>query len=80
MSQNIIYVGIDVDDVRYHGSALDRCTGEVLDFHCRPTLKGLAQQLEKVDAVFGDVQLKLCLSLVRWLLAAAQPEGSRLSL
>ncbi len=48
MNQNVIYVGIDVDDVRYHGSALDRRTGEVLDFQCRPTLKGLVPQLEKV--------------------------------
>ena len=40
MNQNVIYVGIDVDDARYHGSALDKQTGEVLDFQCRPTLKG----------------------------------------
>jgi hypothetical protein len=33
MSQYVIYVGIDVDDVRYHGSALDQCAGEVLNFH-----------------------------------------------
>jgi hypothetical protein len=33
MSQYAIYVGIDVDDVRYHGSALDQCAGEMLDFH-----------------------------------------------
>ena len=60
MSENVIYVGIDVDDLRYRGSALDKRTGEVLDFHCRPTLKGLVQQLEKVHAYFGDVELKLC--------------------
>ena len=48
MNQNVIYVGIDVDDVRYHGSALDRWTREELDFQCRPTLKGFVQQLEKV--------------------------------
>jgi hypothetical protein len=36
MRQNIVYVGIDVDDVRYHGSALNPGTGEVLDSHCRP--------------------------------------------
>ena len=60
MNENVIYVGIDVDDVRYHGSALDRDTGEVLDFHCRPTLKGLASQLEKVQAYFDGAQLKLC--------------------
>ena len=60
MSQNVIYVGIDVDDVRYHGSALDQCTGELVDFQCRATLKGLVRQLEKVREYFGGVQLKLC--------------------
>ncbi len=43
MNQNVIYVGVDVDDKRYHGSALDKRTAEVLDFQCRPTLKGLVQ-------------------------------------
>ena len=60
MSQNIVYVGIDVDDTRYHGSALDPCTGEVLDFQCRATLKDLVGQLEKVQAYFGGVRFKLC--------------------
>jgi len=60
MSQNVVYIGIDVDDVRYHGSALDQCTGEVLDFQCRPTLKGLVGQLGKGQEHFGGVQLKLC--------------------
>ena len=60
MSQNVIDVGVDVDDVRYHGSALDKHTGEVLDFHCRPTLKGLVGQLVKVHEYFVGVQLKLC--------------------
>jgi len=60
MSQNIVYVGIDVDDASYHGCALNQRTGEVLDFYCRPTLKGLAGQLEKLREYFGAVQLKLC--------------------
>jgi len=34
MNQNVVYVGIDVDDVHYHGSALNRHTGEVLAFRC----------------------------------------------
>jgi transposase len=46
--------------VRYHGSALDKRTGEMLDFQCRATLKGLVQQLEKVPQSFGGVALKLC--------------------
>ncbi len=60
MNQHTIYVGIDVDDIRYHGSALIPSTGEMLDFDCRPTLKGLAGQLEKVRGGFGVVQMKLC--------------------
>jgi len=60
MSQSIVYVGIDVDDTRYHGCALNQRTGEVLDFKCRPTLKGLVGQLEKLREYFGTVQLRLC--------------------
>lgn len=60
MSQKIVCVGIDVDDVHYHGCALDQRSGEMLDFHCRPTLKGLVGQLERVRGQFGAVQMKLC--------------------
>jgi hypothetical protein len=60
MSANVVYVGIDVDDVQSHGSALDRQTGEVLSFQCRPTLKGLIGQLDKVCKHFGGVELKPC--------------------
>jgi len=60
MSQNIVHVGIDVDDERYHGCALNQHTGEVLDFCCRPTLKGLSDQLKKLRDYFGAVQMKLC--------------------
>ena len=41
MKQNMLYVGLDVDDAQYHGSAFNKDTGEALDFKCRPTLKGL---------------------------------------
>ncbi|NOX51875.1 MAG: IS110 family transposase [Gammaproteobacteria bacterium] len=60
MNQNVIYIGIDVDDEQYHGSALDKSTGEVLDFRCRSTLKGLVAQLEKVREYFGGGKLALC--------------------
>jgi transposase len=60
MSQNIVYVGIDVDDASYHGCALNWRTGEMLDFRCRPSLKGLVGQLEKLREYFGAVQLKVC--------------------
>lgn len=60
MSQDVVYVGIDVDDVRYHGCALNQCTGEVQAFQCRPTLKGLVGQLEKLQVYFRGAPLKLC--------------------
>lgn len=34
---NVVYVGIDLDYVSCHGSALHPGTGEVLSFQCRPT-------------------------------------------
>ncbi|MSR15522.1 MAG: hypothetical protein EXR86_13380 [Gammaproteobacteria bacterium] len=59
MERNVIYVEIDVDDVRYHRSALNGRTGEMVDFQCCPTLKGLVQQLKKVHQSFGGTDLKL---------------------
>ena len=60
MKQTVIYVGLDVDDTQYHGSALDQQTGEVINFKCRPTLKGLLGQLEKLSKYFPGCTLALC--------------------
>jgi len=51
---------VNVDDVRFHISALDQHSGELLDFDCRPTLNGLIGQLEKVQEYFDGTQLQLC--------------------
>jgi hypothetical protein len=48
MKQNILHVCLDVDDSQFHGSAFNKGTGVVIDFKCRPTLKGLLNQLEKL--------------------------------
>lgn len=60
MNKNVIYVGLDVDDTKYHGTAFDKRTGETASFRCRPTLKGLVRQLEKLKAYFSDSSLVLC--------------------
>jgi len=60
MKQNILYVGLDVDDTQYHGSAFNKDTGEALDFKCRPTLKGLLQQLDRMAQHFKGHKIKLC--------------------
>jgi hypothetical protein len=39
MNQNVIYIGLDVDDNQYHGPALNTETGEVITFKCRPSTR-----------------------------------------
>ena len=60
MKQNIIHIGLDVDDTQYHGSAFNKNTGEVIDFKSRPTLKGLLQQLDRMARHFKGHKIKLC--------------------
>jgi hypothetical protein len=67
MNQTIVYVGLDVDDTQYHGSALDKHTGEVMDFQCRPTLKGLLGQLERLGKQFPGCMLRVCYELTHGL-------------
>ena len=59
MKQKIVYIGLDVDDTQYHGSALDKESGELLSFRCRPTLKGLLGQLAKIRKHFPGHTLHL---------------------
>ena len=60
MKQRIVYVGLDIDDTQYHGSAFNKDTGEIIDFHCRPTLKGLLRQLEKLGQHFSGCTFRVC--------------------
>jgi transposase len=60
MNQNILHVGLDVDDTQYHGSAFNKHTGEVIDFACRPTLKGLLTQLDRLQRHFPGLSIRLC--------------------
>ncbi|MDH5548046.1 MAG: hypothetical protein OEZ43_20910, partial [Gammaproteobacteria bacterium] len=60
MKNTIIHVGLDVDDTQFHGSAMNKQTGEVVAFKCRPTLKGLVGQLNKLSQHFPECQFKLC--------------------
>jgi hypothetical protein len=59
MKQNILHIGLDVDDTQYHGSAFNKATGEVVDFKSRPTLKGLLQQLGRIARHFKGHRIKL---------------------
>lgn len=60
MKQTLIYVGLDVDDTQNHGSALNKDTGEVIDFRGRPTLKGLMVQLNEIAKRFPGYSIRVC--------------------
>lgn len=60
MQQTIFFVGLNVDDSQYHGSAFHQPTGVGLNFHCRPTLKGLLRQLEKLRQQFAGCPVRVC--------------------
>ena len=53
----LYYVGLDVDDNKFHGFAISAKTGEAKEFTCQPTLGALKKALLK----FGDPQhFKIC--------------------
>ena len=61
LPSNLIHIGLDVDDTNYHGAALDKDSGECLSFNkCRPTLKGLLNQLNKLQKQFPGTVFHLC--------------------
>lgn len=58
--ENIVYIGLDVDDQSFHGSTVCKGTGETQDFQCHPTVKSLGKQLGKIQKLFPDHLLKIC--------------------
>lgn len=79
MKSNIIHVGLDVDDTRHHGSALHRDSGEVVDFQCRPTLKGLLVQIRKLSKHFPPLDQDLLRDVLCGLQPAAGSDRTWLS-
>jgi hypothetical protein len=60
MDTKVIYVCLDVDNTQHHGSALNKDTGEVITFQCRPTLAGRVRQLARIECAFPKSTLSLC--------------------
>ncbi|NRB41617.1 MAG: hypothetical protein HRU20_24625 [Pseudomonadales bacterium] len=54
MKTSIVHIGLDIDDTHYHGSALDKESGEVITFQSRPTLKGLLNQLDSLSFTWAE--------------------------
>jgi len=60
MSDKIIYIGLDVDDQNFHGTAFNPSHGEIVEFKCRPNIKGLLNQLLKLKKKFQGYNFKIC--------------------
>jgi transposase len=46
MKKSILYVGIDVDDLAFHGAGFDEANDKFFEFKCKPTVGGLLKRLE----------------------------------
>jgi hypothetical protein len=46
MKTNIFFIAIDVDDKAFHGCGINKETGEIREFACRPTIGHLDKKLE----------------------------------
>ena len=51
MNKEIVYVGLAVDDAQYLGAVPNKAIGELYQFKCRTTLKGLSGQLSRVGTL-----------------------------
>jgi len=60
MNEKIVYIGLDVDDQSFHGAALMPDSGELIEFKCRPNIKGILNQLEILKTKFPQSTLKVC--------------------
>ena len=48
MKQNIIHIGLDVDDTQYHGAAFNKETGEVIEF-CDPRIHDIIRTASELN-------------------------------
>ena len=45
MNTNIFFIAIDVDDKSFHGCGVNKMTGEIKEFACKPTIGHLEKKL-----------------------------------
>lgn len=57
MKRTILYVGIDVDDIAFHGTGYDPEKEKFYEFKCKPTLGCLLNRLEKLTNKGYEIQL-----------------------
>lgn len=56
--RNIVFIGLDVDDKKFHGCAIHEATGEVFEFSCLPDVNYLIKKIDKLRK--EDTEIKIC--------------------
>lgn len=56
--RNVVFIGLDVDDKKFHGCAVHSGTGEVFEFSCLPDVNYLVKKIEKF--LKQEVDVKVC--------------------
>lgn len=49
MTNNLLFIGHNVDNTHFNGCTVEPSSGELLPFKCRPILKGLRKQVSKLN-------------------------------
>jgi len=57
MKKSIVYVGIDVDDLAFHGAGYDVETGEYYEFKCKPTVGSLLNRIEQLKEKGFEIRI-----------------------
>lgn len=57
-NSSTVYIGLDVDDNSFHGSAFYKDTGELANFVCKPTISALLLKLETIP--IDKSKVKIC--------------------
>ena len=58
MQKRVLYIGLDVDDNKFHGYCICEKTGEAFPFTSRPNASKLILTLKKIES--KGFSLKLC--------------------
>jgi transposase len=58
MEQGIFFIAVDVDDNSFHGCGINKQTGEVKEFACRPTVGHLEKKLQGFKQ--EGVEIRVC--------------------
>lgn len=57
MRQGIFFIAIDVDDNSFHGCGVNKETGEIREFACRPTIGHLNKKLAAFKEDYSEVRI-----------------------